>query len=91
MTGFPAAAVLGGPPGAGRPAARILHVVDSLRLGGTAMTPVNLLQRTQGELHHAVCCIRESGPLAARFVATVAQYAARHHGALVQPGRRFGA
>ncbi len=67
MHGLQHAEVLDGHKDAGRPSVRILHVVDSLGIGGIGVTLVNLVRRTHGELHHTVCCVRERGPLADRL------------------------
>jgi sugar transferase (PEP-CTERM/EpsH1 system associated) len=48
---------------------RILHVVDSLGVGGTENVLATLIERTQNHVQHSVCCIREAGPMAPRVQA----------------------
>jgi sugar transferase (PEP-CTERM/EpsH1 system associated) len=67
MLGLRHAEVRDGHTDVERPFARILHVVDSLGVGGTGVTLVNLVKGTQDELHHTVGCVRESGPLGERL------------------------
>lgn len=44
---------------------RVLHVVDSLGIGGIERNLVDLVARTGGEFEHEICCIRRAGALAA--------------------------
>lgn len=44
---------------------RVLHVVDSLAIGGVQRVLVDLVERTGDELEHRICCIRRAGVLAA--------------------------
>jgi sugar transferase (PEP-CTERM/EpsH1 system associated) len=41
---------------------RILHVLDSLSLGGTELVSATLIERTEGRFQHAVCSLSGSGP-----------------------------
>lgn len=44
---------------------RVLHVVDSLGIGGIERNLTDLVARTGRELEHEICCIRRAGALAA--------------------------
>jgi sugar transferase (PEP-CTERM/EpsH1 system associated) len=46
---------------------RVLHVVDTLNVGGIQTALLNFVERTMGPFQHAVCCIREGGPVARRL------------------------
>jgi sugar transferase (PEP-CTERM/EpsH1 system associated) len=46
---------------------RVLHVVDALTPGGVPTLLSRLVERTQGDLEHAVCCLRELGQAADRL------------------------
>ncbi|MFI5397425.1 MAG: glycosyltransferase [Candidatus Binatia bacterium] len=48
---------------------RVLHVIDTLGVGGTELGLANVIERTQKEISHAVCCVRNGGATAARLVA----------------------
>jgi sugar transferase (PEP-CTERM/EpsH1 system associated) len=52
---------------AGLAPTRILHVVDTLATGGLETMLTSVVERTLGELRHAVCCVRELGPVADRL------------------------
>lgn len=43
---------------------RILHAVDSLAGGGTALVSATLIEQTAGRFQHAVCSLRGAGPTA---------------------------
>jgi glycosyltransferase involved in cell wall biosynthesis len=50
---------------------RIMHVVQSLDVGGLENGVVNLLNRLQGEdFDHVICCLTHAGKLAGRIQAT---------------------
>jgi len=46
---------------------KILHVVDSLNIGGLENGLVNLINHSSGSFRHVVCCLREVGPMADRI------------------------
>lgn len=46
---------------------RVLHVVDSLGVGGTELGLAKVVEVTQGEIAHAVCAVRAGGPTADRL------------------------
>jgi len=48
---------------------RVLHVIDTLGVGGTELGLANVVERTQGRISHAVCCVRDGGATADRLVA----------------------
>jgi hypothetical protein len=39
---------------------RVLHVIDSLGIGGTELCLANVIEQTLGSIEHAVCCVRDS-------------------------------
>ncbi len=51
------------------PPFRILHVVDSLGVGGTELTLAALIGHTRAGFAHSVCCVRAAGPTAIRLSA----------------------
>jgi sugar transferase (PEP-CTERM/EpsH1 system associated) len=51
------------------PRIRILHVVDSLSVGGIERNLIELVQQTRHEIEHVICCVRAGGPLAAPLAA----------------------
>jgi len=46
---------------------KVLHIADSLGVGGTELAMAGLIERTRGEIDHAVCALREGGPVADRL------------------------
>lgn len=46
---------------------KILHVVDSLNVGGLENGVVNLVNHSSNEFRHVICCLREVGPMADRI------------------------
>ena len=46
---------------------RVLHVVDSLGVGGTEHALVRVIEKTRDQVDHFVCCVREKGATAARL------------------------
>lgn len=48
---------------------RVLHVVDTLGVGGTELCLANLVEHTQEQVAHAVCCVRQGGATAERLTA----------------------
>ena len=53
------------PPTEQRPC--ILHMVDSLGVGGTELSLASLIERTAAQFYHYVCCIRDLGGTASRL------------------------
>ncbi|MDX2165622.1 MAG: glycosyltransferase [Deltaproteobacteria bacterium] len=47
--------------------ARILHVLDSLALGGTELVSATLIERTAGCFEHSLCSLSGAGPPAPRL------------------------
>ncbi len=56
-------------PAAGPGAIRVLHVVDTLGVGGLELGLANFIQRTLTDFSHSVCCVRQLGPVADRLSA----------------------
>jgi len=48
---------------------RVLHVVDTLGIGGTELGLANVIVRTDRRIRHIVCCVREGGATADRLQA----------------------
>ncbi len=48
---------------------RILHVVDSLGVGGLELNLETLILRTVEDFEHHVCCVRRNGPVGERLAA----------------------
>jgi len=48
---------------------RVLHVLDSLGVGGLELMLLGLIERTQDQFEHSICSIRGAGACADRFVA----------------------
>jgi len=48
---------------------RVLHVVDTMGVGGTELGVANVIERTQSQITHAVCCMRDGGAIAERLAA----------------------
>lgn len=48
---------------------RVLHVVDTLGVGGTELGLANVVESTRGQIAHAVCCVRAGGATASRLEA----------------------
>lgn len=46
---------------------RVLHVLDSLAVGGLELALLGLIERTGDRFEHSVCCIRDLGTLMDRF------------------------
>jgi sugar transferase (PEP-CTERM/EpsH1 system associated) len=46
---------------------RILHIMDSLGVGGTEMGVANLVERTRDRIDHVLCCVRHDGAIADRL------------------------
>lgn len=46
---------------------RVLHVMDTLAVGGVELTLLRLIERTRDRFEHSVCCIRDLGIYADRF------------------------
>lgn len=46
---------------------RILHVIDSLGIGGTEAGLATVIENTRDRFTHSVCCIRHDGPIADRL------------------------
>jgi sugar transferase (PEP-CTERM/EpsH1 system associated) len=44
--------------------AKILHVVDTLGIGGAELSVVKIVERTSEDFRHVVCCIRNAGAAA---------------------------
>lgn len=57
------------PPGATGAAISVLHVIDSLNVGGTESGMCNLIEATRGLVAHHVCAIRAGGAMVARLEA----------------------
>ncbi len=53
--------------GGGTPRPRVLHVLDSLAVGGLELALLGLIERTGDRFEHSVCCIRDLGALMDRF------------------------
>jgi len=47
----------------------VLHVIDSLGVGGLELVLLALIERTRDQFEHSVCAIRDAGTCADRFVA----------------------
>jgi sugar transferase (PEP-CTERM/EpsH1 system associated) len=46
---------------------RVLHIMDSLGVGGTEMGVANIVERTRDRIDHVLCCVRHDGAIADRL------------------------
>jgi sugar transferase (PEP-CTERM/EpsH1 system associated) len=46
---------------------RILHIMDSLGVGGTELGVANIVERTRDRIDHVMCCVRHDGAVADRL------------------------
>ena len=51
------------------PRPRVLHVMDSLAVGGMEQTLLGLVERTRDRFEHHICCLRDLGARPQRFEA----------------------
>jgi len=63
---------------------RVLHVIDSLGIGGTELGLANVIERTGHDIAHAVCALRALGATADRLAARGVPITVLHK----QPGNR---
>jgi sugar transferase (PEP-CTERM/EpsH1 system associated) len=46
---------------------RVLHIMDSLGVGGTEMGVANIVEHTRDRIEHVLCCVRQGGTVADRL------------------------